>query len=85
MERLVETHRITPDETKLNSGRASGHDDIPADLFKCSGDLLTQPIAIIFNDALANHEPFGLGKGVLILIQKPGKPKGPLTSMRPID
>ena len=66
------------------SGRASGHDDIPAELFKCSADLLAQPIANIFNDALEHHEPLGLGKGVLILIQKPGKPKGPLTSVRPI-
>ena len=83
------THRITPAEIKraigkLNSGRASGHDDIPAELFKCSADLLAQPIADIFNDALEHHEPLGLGKGVLILIQKPGKPKGPLTSVRPI-
>ena len=83
------THRITPDEIKraigkLNSGRASGHDDIPAELLKCSADLLAQPIASIFNDALENHEPLGLGKGVLVLIQKPGKPKGPLTSVRPI-
>ena len=83
------THRITPAEInqaigKLNSGRASGHDDIPAELFKCSADLLAQPIDNIFNDALEHHEPLGLGKGVLILIQKPGKPKGPLTSVRPI-
>ena len=83
------THRITPAEInqaigKLNNGRASGHDDIPAELFKCSADLLAQPIANIFNDALEHHEPLGLGKGVLILIQKPGKPKGPLTSVRPI-
>ena len=83
------THRITPAEInqaigKLNSGRASGHDDIPAELLKCSADLLAQPIANIFNDALVHHEPLGLGKGVLILIQKPGKPKGPLTSVRPI-
>ena len=61
------THRITPAEInqaigKLNSGRASGHDDIPAELFKCSADLLAQPIANIFNDALEHHEPLGLGK-----------------------
>ena len=83
------THRITPAEIKraigkLNSGRASGHDDIPAELFKCSADLLAQAIADIFNDALEHHEPLGLGKGVLILMQKPSKPKGPLTSVRPI-
>ena len=83
------TNRITPAEIKraigkLNSGRASGHDDIPAKLYKCSADLLAQPIADIFNDALEHNEPLGLGKGVLILIQKPSKPKGPLTSVRPI-
>ena len=83
------THRITPAEIKraigkLNSGRASLHCDIPAELFKCSADLLAQPIAAIFNDALDNNEPLCLGKGVLILTQKPGKPKCPLTSVRPI-
>ena len=41
-------------------------------------------IASIFNDALENHDPLGLIKGLLILIQKPGKPKGPLTIVRPI-
>ena len=80
------THRITPAEIKraigkLNSGRANGHYDIPAELLKCSADLLAQPIADILNDALEHHEPLGLGKDVLILIEKPGKPKGPLTSV----
>ena len=78
------THRITPVEIKraigkLNSGRTSGHDDGPAELFKCSADLVAQPIANIFNDALEHDEPPGLGKGVLILIQKPGNPKCLLT------
>ena len=46
------THRITPAEIKraigkLSSGRASGHDVIPAELFKCSADLIAQPIADI--------------------------------------
>ena len=54
---LRPTHRTKPAEMKraigkLNSGRASWHDDIPAVLFKCSADLLAQPIASIFNDAL---------------------------------
>ena len=41
-------------------------------------------IANIFNDALQHHELLDIGKGVLILVQKPGKPTGPLTSLRPI-
>ena len=66
--------------SKLNSGRACGHDDLPADLLKSTADLIAPSIATIFNDALEHHEPLDIGKGVLILLQKPGKPVGPLTS-----
>ena len=83
------TRPITPEEVtlaigKLNTGRASGHDDIPAEFLKCSAELLSHTIANIFNDALQHHELLDIGKGVLILVQKPGKPTGPLTSLRPI-
>ena len=67
--------------SKLNSGRACGHDDLPADLLKSTADLIAPAIAAIFNDALEHHESLDIGKGVL---QKPGKPVGPLTSVRPI-
>ena len=83
------TMPITPGEvqraiSKLNSGRACGHDDLPADLLKSTADLIAPAIAEIFNDALEHHEPLDIGKGVLFLLQKPGKPVGPLTSVRPI-
>ena len=84
------TMPITPVEVqraiskRSNSGRACGHDDLPADLLKSTADLIAPPIATIFNDALEHHEPLDIGKGVLILLQKPGKPVGPLTSVRPI-
>ena len=70
--------------SKLNSGRACGHDDLPADLLKSTAVLIAPSIAAIFNDALEHHEPLDIGKGVLILLQKPGKLVGPLTSVRPI-
>ena len=83
------TRPITPEEVtlaigKLNTGRASGHDDITAEFLKCSAELLSHTIANIFNDALQHHELLDIGKGLLILVQKPGKPTGPLTSLRPI-
>ena len=83
------TRPITPVEvqraiSKLNRGRACGHDDLPADLLKSIADLIAPSIAAIFNDALEHHESLDKGKGVLILLQKPGKPVGPLTSVRPI-
>ena len=70
--------------SKLNSGRACGHDDLPADLLKSTADLIAPAIAAIFNDAFEHHESLVIGKGVLILLQKSGKPVGPLTSVRPI-
>ncbi len=69
---------------RLNSGRASGYVGIPAELFKCTADLLAHTIANSFNEALEVHEQLGLGNGVLILLQRPGNPIGPLTSLRPI-
>ena len=75
---------VTRAINKLNSGRASGHDDIPADLLKTTSDVLGQPIAKIFNEALQQHDTLDIGKGVLVLLHKPGKPVGPLTSLRPI-
>ena len=70
--------------SKLNSGRACGHVDLSADLLTTTADLIAPSIAAIFNDALEHHEPLDIGKGELIHIQKPGKPVGPLTSVRPI-
>ena len=75
---------VTRAINKLNSGRASGHDNIPADLLKTTSDILGQPIAKIFNDALQQHDTLDIGKGVMVLLHKPGKPVGPLTSLRPI-
>ena len=81
--------KITPVEvqraiSKRNSGRTCGHDDLAADLLKSTADLIAPSIATIFNDALEHHEPLDIGKGVVILLQKPGKPVCPLTSVRPI-
>ena len=83
------TMHITPVEvqranSKLNIGRACGHDDLPADLLKSTADLIAPSIDAICNDALEHHDSLDIGKGVLILLQKPGKPFGPLTSVRPI-
>ena len=68
------TRPITPEEVtlaigKLNTGWASGHDDIPAEFLKCSAELLSHTIANIFNDALQHHELLDIGKGVLILFK----------------
>ena len=56
--------RIIPDVVqgaigKLTCGRTSGYDDKPAEVFKCTADLLAHTIAIICNGALEVHEQLG--------------------------
>ena len=70
--------------TKFSSNKASGYDCIPRELQIYAHKCLANPIANIFNDLLEYHEPLEIGRGVLILLQKPGKTVGPLTSLRPI-
>ena len=48
---------ITVDEVKLNTGRTSGHNNLPAELSKSTAGLLAETIAGIFNDVLKCQEP----------------------------
>ena len=57
---------------------------ITADFFKSATGLVAYTIASISKDASVDHELFNPGKGVLVLLQKPDKPIGPLTNLRPI-
>ena len=41
-------------------------------------------MSAILNKALETHDTLEVGHGTLLLLQKPGKPVGPLTSLRPI-
>ncbi|KAK2189616.1 hypothetical protein NP493_101g06026 [Ridgeia piscesae] len=45
---------------------------------------LSRLIADAFNDIFEKHQPLNVGTGVLISLQKPGKPLGPLKSLRSI-
>ncbi|KAK2142347.1 hypothetical protein NP493_4925g00004 [Ridgeia piscesae] len=45
---------------------------------------LSRLIADTFNDVFEKHQPLNIGTGVLIALQKPGKPIGPLKNLRPI-
>ena len=69
---------------KLKNGRATGPDGIPGELLKYSDPLLHQEIAEKLNIMLENGEDFELGKGTLIVLPKPGKPPGEMSSLRPI-
>lgn len=71
---------------KLNNGRAAGEDGIVAEMLKYAGDHIIGEITKILNAIIEGQteESNRMGKGILILLQKPGKAKGILGNLRPI-
>ena len=69
---------------KLQNGKAQGPDGISAEMFKYAPKELARHLANVINYEFENHLPLKLGEGILIPLQKPGKPKGPRKSLRPI-
>ena len=68
---------------RLNNGRASGPDGIPAELIKYGTPALFSNIATTFNN-YAKDKSLKLGDGLLIPIPKPGKKRGPPGNVRPV-
>ena len=69
---------------KLKNGRAVGLDGINSELLKCAPEMIADLLAGILNGSLAHNEDLELGFGILITLQKPGKPCGPVRNIRPI-
>eukprot|EP00117_Sycon_ciliatum_P012406 scpid43739/ scgid1192/ LINE-1 reverse transcriptase homolog len=85
------TNNITTAEVasairRLKNGKSPGPDGIPNEMLKyaCNEPLCTS-IAHILQTSVESATPdSAIGAGVLIPLQKPGKPKGPCSSLRPI-
>lgn len=81
---------ITPEEVgravmKLKSGRACGPDGIPNELMKAAGYPLHYELARIYNLSFETNTYIpAIGEGILTPLQKPGKPRGPVKSIRPL-
>ena len=81
---------FTTDEVKsavktLKNNKSPGKDGITAELIKHSPDTLHQRIADIYNTiAETGEHPDEITNGILHALQKPGKPKGPPSNLRPI-
>ena len=69
---------------RLNNNRACGRDGVHGKLWKYSAGAFSTTLASVFNQALQEGQSLNLGQGILIPLQKSGKPKGPLTSVCPI-
>ena len=60
---------------KLNNNRAAVPDGISAELVKYAPIEVHKFICDILNDVLENHNDLDLGRGCIVALQKPGKPK----------
>ena len=68
----------------LNNGHAPGP-DISKELMKYAPSVIFTPLANITNMMFEQHtELHSLGRGTLIALQKPRKPPGPLSILRPL-
>ena len=72
--------------SKLNNNKANGEDEIPSEMIKYSEEKLTKEVSRILNLIVENkiQEDSFIGSGILVTVQKQGKPKEQLTSLRPI-
>ena len=61
---------------KLRNRRTCGHDQIFAELVKYGGEETAQQIATLYNSIFEQHKHLdAIGQGVLLPLNKPGKPK----------
>ena len=68
----------------MNNNRSPGHDNIQIKLIKYGTEELFSEISKTINKTFSDHTPVEIGKGLLVALQKPGKPKGPVQNLRPI-
>ena len=69
---------------RLKNRKAVGPDALPIEVIKATGKEGAIFIAKVLNKAFEKHESLDVGRGILSAIQKVGKPKGPMSSLRPI-
>ena len=83
------TKQISVDEVrkssmKLNNSRAAGEDNVTSEMLKYGTPLLWTTMADILNSTFSTHQPLNINNGILLSLQKPGKPKGPMKNQRPV-
>ena len=69
----------------LRNNKSAGADELKAEQLKHGPDIVISQIAHILNTiAETGNYPEEVKLGMLVPLQKPGKPKGPPNSLRPI-
>ena len=68
----------------MNNNRSAGYDTITTELIKYDPEILQSIIKTTLNNCFEQHKQIDIGKGILIALQKPGKPKGPVKNLRQV-
>ena len=68
----------------MKNRKAIGLDGLCAELVKSAPPEIYDIIADVLNKAISYGEDLELGLTKLVVLQKPGKPAGPLKNLRPI-
>ena len=70
---------------KLKNGKAVGPDNLPNEFLKYAPSSFYIKFASLINESFEKHEHVqSFTEGLLTPLQKPGKPKGPVKSLRPL-
>ena len=80
----ITVEEVSRSVKKLHNNRAAGYDKISPELFKYAPPILNEKITQIFNNIFNYHENVNVSHGILAVLQKPGKPKGPTKNLRPV-
>ena len=82
----ITASEITLALSRVTNQRAAGTDGLHAELLKCGAEYLSPLIANIINTAVETYRNASqaIGVGTMAPLAKPGKPRGPDTSIRPI-
>ncbi len=84
LHKSIEAGEVEKATKRLKNRKAVGPDELPTELLKAAGGEGAKFAVDVLNASFSKHEALGVGEGTLAAIQKPGKPKGPLGSLRPL-
>ena len=82
----ISTDEIQIAINKLKSGKSVGLDNVPGEVIKAlNQSLLQEELAKVFNQSFEKNVHIeAIGAGILTPLAKPGKPRGPVKSIRPL-
>ena len=71
---------------KLKNNRSCGPDEIPNELLNYAGPSFCREFSDIINQSFESNTYIKeIGESILTPLQKPGKPLGPVKSLRPLN